>query len=181
MHLTRFHRIPHIALISTLIFIVTFTLYYQITGYILLLVLGIIPLYFLMMAYSQHGICGFLFIIIVMLFGNIYFDTGKISWNMIHIISIWTIFFGIIGHILFLWKQSLNAMLEIINEIQLRRKGVHICCECKCINHNNAWVRIEKILEHQGFERLSHGYCPTCYERTLQKFGLTPPHQDTNP
>ena len=61
------------------------------------------------------------------------------------------------------------------NKPALGRKGARMekmCCVCHRIKRVNGWVKVGK---NMAVVKLSHGYCPACYRKTMQKvmdFGL---------
>ena len=170
--LTRFNRIPHISTISLLCFMLFYSLCYYFTGVMMLIISGLFPLYFFIFKYDQQGYYFILFMITLVVLVNEFVLEHMVSLSFVRVVLMWFLFFGGIGYFILQWKQSINTMIEVIDEIQLRTKTTHICCECKCMKHKGVWVRIEEILTEQGFETLSHGYCPKCYEKKLEEFGI---------
>lgn len=41
-----------------------------------------------------------------------------------------------------------------------------ICCLCKRVKGENGWVQVDGLVA----SRLSHGYCPECYEAAMRMF-----------
>ncbi len=59
--------------------------------------------------------------------------------------------------------RELQAALAEVTEL---RKILPICMYCKNIrNDDNYWQTVEAYLSHHPQIALSHGICPTCYER----------------
>jgi GAF domain-containing protein len=75
-------------------------------------------------------------------------------------------------------ELSLSALLageevrrkdHLLNELS---RIFPICAYCKKIcNETNEWVPIENYLTGISGKRISHGICPQCYEKELQKDG----------
>lgn len=41
-----------------------------------------------------------------------------------------------------------------------------VCCGCHRVKKQNGWV---KMVKGQALAKLSHGYCPECYRKAMQK------------
>ncbi|MDH4320304.1 MAG: hypothetical protein OEV73_02280 [Desulfobulbaceae bacterium] len=41
-----------------------------------------------------------------------------------------------------------------------------MCCVCHRIKKNNGWVKAGKV---SAMSHFSHGYCPACYRKAMQK------------
>jgi hypothetical protein len=49
-----------------------------------------------------------------------------------------------------------------------------ICAYCKKIcNETNEWIPVENYITDISGKRVSHGICPQCYEKELQKDGAS--------
>ncbi|WP_339132534.1 MAG: hypothetical protein WGN25_10440 [Candidatus Electrothrix sp. GW3-4] len=62
------------------------------------------------------------------------------------------------------------------SSVQRSQKIITICSWCKCIRKDDAsWVDVEEAVEkmvlftRDQLPKLSHGICPVCYERLIQK------------
>lgn len=47
---------------------------------------------------------------------------------------------------------------------------ITICCMCKKVITQCGWTRQSASSEH----KVSHGYCPDCYQNMMKKFKLDP-------
>ncbi|MCX5864789.1 MAG: response regulator [Deltaproteobacteria bacterium] len=66
-------------------------------------------------------------------------------------------------------KQELKKRLKVYEDI------LSICSVCKKIRNdkgqepgNGDWMSIDEYMRRAGGLRLSHGYCPNCYEKFMQ-------------
>jgi hypothetical protein len=50
-----------------------------------------------------------------------------------------------------------------------------VCCACRRHNKNGEWVQLHELEEH----RLSHGYCPSCYEKIIKRAELIALHSSS--
>ena len=41
-----------------------------------------------------------------------------------------------------------------------------VCCVCMKMKVEKGWVK--QVIAHNG--RISHGYCPACFQQTMRKF-----------
>ena len=44
-----------------------------------------------------------------------------------------------------------------------------VCCVCHRTKSGKGWIKRRQAKDE---ERLSHGYCPTCYQATMARFQL---------
>jgi PAS domain S-box-containing protein len=89
------------------------------------------------------------------------------------------------GEVAFVWSfldvterhLELERLGSILTRLQFRGSEVKplsdvvaICCECKQIrDHAGAWHLIEAYLQEHSTIRLTHGYCPHCFEEAVRK------------
>lgn len=44
-----------------------------------------------------------------------------------------------------------------------------VCCVCHRTKSGKSWMKKRKT---KGEERVSHGYCPECYQATMERFQI---------
>ena len=79
---------------------------------------------------------------------------------------------GVFGHLVATRWARLEKEVE---QLRLAREQaltstlatfVNMCMHCKCIRRSDdQWERLEAYLSRQASVRVSHGLCPTCYEK----------------
>lgn len=68
-----------------------------------------------------------------------------------------------------MWKKIVEWMYYMINERTIQI--IPICAKCKKIRKkDDKWESIEQFLNKMGISKLTHGYCPECYEDILNDF-----------
>jgi PAS domain S-box-containing protein len=64
--------------------------------------------------------------------------------------------------------QNLQAALAEVKELQ---EILPICMYCKNIRDDeNYWQTLETYISHHTHTKFTHGICPTCYEKTVNKW-----------
>ena len=76
----------------------------------------------------------------------------------------------------------INACLEkreLMKKVRLYENILPVCSYCKTIRDDTGtgfgqgrWMTLEEYLDKKSGVRLSHGCCPSCYERELKKLKL---------
>lgn len=65
-------------------------------------------------------------------------------------------------------KELVVLMIEDITEVSLLRELIPICMDCKKIrNGEDFWHTIESFLSTHAGIALSHGLCPSCFEKRM--------------
>jgi len=57
------------------------------------------------------------------------------------------------------------SVRETAAELRRLRQLLSMCAWCRDIRHNGQWISVEDYIEQQQGQQLTHGMCPTCYNR----------------
>ena len=155
-------------------FFIAFSIFYIYIQRYFPIVFGLLPLYVAIINHGRRGFQWVLGLFMLFFFGLFLIVEDGFTFHVFRMWVIWTLFFGVIGHVLVQWWSNLRAMARLLTSLQLQTKKLHyICCQCKRMQDDEEeWVPIEHILRKQGIEYLSHGYCTTCYQQFLEEEGL---------
>ena len=71
-------------------------------------------------------------------------------------------------------RESLLRELEKnLSEVKTLKGLIHICASCRRIrDQNGVWYTLEKVVRRNFDADFSHGLCPECAERELEKLNL---------
>jgi len=70
-------------------------------------------------------------------------------------------------------RQIATELRSALEELRLLRGLLPVCSTCRKIrDESEQWVSLEAYLSRHAGARFSHGYCPTCYKKTLEDAGL---------
>jgi hypothetical protein len=65
------------------------------------------------------------------------------------------------------------ALRETRSQVQHLEGIIPICMYCKQIRDDKeAWHRVEDYISTHSEAKFSHGICPTCFEKTMAKYGM---------
>jgi DNA-binding NarL/FixJ family response regulator len=74
-------------------------------------------------------------------------------------------------------KDSFMPLVDLIlslSQSKVLETFLPICCECKKIrDKDGSWQRLEKYMGEHSNTTFSHGYCPECAKKALEKAGFT--------
>ena len=72
-------------------------------------------------------------------------------------------------------SRANNELQRALKELTLLRSFVNVCATCEKVrvtgdeDEQEEWVSLQEYVQRTGNVSLSHGYCPTCYDRTMQE------------
>ena len=73
-------------------------------------------------------------------------------------------------------KDSFMPLVNLIlslSQSKVLETFLPMCCECKKIRgREGSWHRLEKYLSEHSNATFSHGYCPECAKKVLEKAGF---------
>jgi hypothetical protein len=75
-------------------------------------------------------------------------------------------------------RAATEALRTSLAEIRVLEGLLRICAECKRImNSRGDWQKLESYVSEHSQATFTHGYCPECARRFLERAGLaTPDH-----
>lgn len=75
-----------------------------------------------------------------------------------------------------------ERILKYTAEIRQLRELIPICIYCRKVrDEHNYWDLVESYIQKETGSRFSHGACPQCYEKEMERFREQSPSLDTTP
>jgi len=72
--------------------------------------------------------------------------------------------------LLILGWSTVTWTIRTVERIRVLEGFILMCASCKSVKVNDKWERIESVLGYDQPMNISHGLCPTCFEKYQKEF-----------